>query len=286
MVPGAPARWLARDGDVANAGSSSGLAYLDESWREILEGDPVDVATRLLGKVLVSGALTGPVVAGRIVEVEAYGGGEDPASHAYRGQTARNRTMFGRAGLLYVYLSYGIHHCCNVVCRPETVAGAVLVRALEPVMGLDIMTERRMPHRQELLDPLRGEPTGTRTAMAQPGRREAMPRVERELCSGPGKLCQALDINKRDDGTDLFDPASAIRLAGDFHAPPGPETNTTSGGGHVGIGSGAHSPVVVAGPRVGLSPSLESAGKPWRWWIESSPHVSARRIAGWPIPLR
>jgi DNA-3-methyladenine glycosylase len=139
----------------------------------------------LLNVVLASGD-----TAGRIVEVEAYDGANDRASHAFRGRTARTASMFGPPGLLYVYFTYGMHYCANVVCREEGVAGAVLIRALEPLAGLDVMRERR-------------------------GRDEPDSRI----CAGPAKLCQALGITRADDGTDLLADAR-IRLLDDGVAPP------------------------------------------------------------------
>jgi DNA-3-methyladenine glycosylase len=130
------------------------------------------VARELIGKVLIK-AISGGIVSGRIVETEAYTGTADQASHAYRGPTSRNRVMFGPPGHLYVYLSYGVHYCCNVVTEPDGTAGAVLLRALEPLTGTEVMTARR----------------GNRPL--------------RELCNGPGKLCQALEIGMEDYGVDL-----------------------------------------------------------------------------------
>jgi len=134
-----------------------------------------EVAPELIGSTLLFDG-----VGGRIVEVEAYDQ-EDPASHGYRGRTDRNATMFGPPGHAYVYRSYGIHWCLNFVCEGVGVASAVLVRALEPTYGLDLMRERR-----GLDDP-------------------------RFLCAGPGRLCQALGITRDHDGLPLDEPPFEIR---------------------------------------------------------------------------
>ncbi len=129
--------------------------------------------------------------------VEAYYGERDPASHAFRGRTARNATMFGRAGLLYVYFSYGMHWCANVVCGEEGVAGAVLLRALEPVAGVEEMEKARAVRR-----------------------RAGTPPPERDLCRGPANLTCALGIGKDHDGVDLLSPWSPVRLVDDGVPPP------------------------------------------------------------------
>ncbi len=139
----------------------------------------------MLNKLLVRGARVG-----RIVEVEAYLGAQDPASHAYRGPTARNRVMFGPPGHLYVYFTYGMHFCANAVCSEDGVASAVLLRALEPVLGLAVMRRAR----------------GTR--------------AEELLCSGPARLCQAFGIDRRHDGADLVTGVGGITLGDDSTPPP------------------------------------------------------------------
>jgi DNA-3-methyladenine glycosylase len=132
---------------------------------------PLAVAPELLGLVLARRGADGVVRAGRIVEVEAYLGERDPASHAFRGPTPRTRVMFGPPGHLYVYRSYGMHWCANVVCDADGTAGAVLLRALEPVAGVEAMWADR-PMAQRVPD----------------------------RASGPGKLCGALGIDGGDDG--------------------------------------------------------------------------------------
>jgi DNA-3-methyladenine glycosylase len=169
-----------------------------------------EVAPELVGvTLLVDG------VGGRIVEVEAYDH-EDPASHGYRGRTERNAAMFGPPGHAYVYRSYGIHWCLNLVCEAEGVPSAVLIRAVEPTYGLDTMRRRR-----GLDDP-------------------------RLLCSGPGRLCQALGITREHDGLPLDRPPFELR--------PRAERVET-----------------VAGPRVGIT---RAADLPWRYVEAGSRFVS------------
>jgi len=146
--------------------------------RSVLLADSTTVAPALLGAVLVVGGCIG-----RIVEVEAYGGEDDPASHAYRGRTPRNAPMFERAGTLYVYRSHGIHWCANVVTGEPGDAQAVLIRAIEPLAGIDDMLRRRSPVTDR-----------------------------RRLTDGPGKLCAALGIDGAGNGLDLCDPTSPVRL--------------------------------------------------------------------------
>jgi DNA-3-methyladenine glycosylase len=128
------------------------------------------VAPELLHKVLVRGPCRG-----LIVETEAYCGPLDPASHTYRGRTARNATMFGPPGRLYVYFTYGMHYCMNIVARRPEIPEAVLIRALEPTEGLQYMRPRRIRAKRDT-----------------------------DLCSGPAKLCQALAIDRDFDGEDLL----------------------------------------------------------------------------------
>ncbi len=148
---------------------------------DLLMGDPTEVAPRLLNTLLVHGERVA-----RIVEVEAYRGAADPASHAYRGQTRRNATMFGPPGRLYVYFTYGMHWCANVVCWPEGVAGAVLLRAGAPVAGTEAMWAAR--------------PAARRPA---------------DLLSGPAKLCQGLGLTGDHDGSDLLAGDQGVLLCTD-----------------------------------------------------------------------
>jgi DNA-3-methyladenine glycosylase len=169
-----------------------------------------DVAPDLVGcTLLVDG------VGGTVVEVEAYDH-EDPASHGFRGRTERNRSMFGLPGLAYVYRSYGVHWCLNLVCEDEGVASAVLVRALEPTHGLERMRSRRGAE-----DP-------------------------RLLCSGPGRLCQALGVTGDHDGMPVDQPPFELFPA-------------------------AGSVELITGPRVGIT---AAADLPWRYGLADSRFVS------------
>jgi DNA-3-methyladenine glycosylase len=156
--------------------------------RSFYARDPRELAPLLLNKLLVLD--DGPeTLSARLVEVEAYCGAEDPGSHAYRGMTARNATMFAPAGHLYVYFTYGMHWCANVVAGRRGEGVAVLLRAAAPVTGLDAMRVRRPKARSE-----------------------------RELCAGPARLCQAFGITGERDGTDLT--RGPLRVVDDGVAPP------------------------------------------------------------------
>ncbi len=190
--------------------------------------DPLAAAHRLLGATV-----TGRGVGITVVEVEAYGGvpdgpWPDRAAHSYRGPTGRNTVMFGPPGRLYTYRSYGIHVCANVACGPDGTAAAVLLRSGVIRAGIELARSRR----------------GAAADAA--------------LVRGPGNLCAALGIAMDDNGIDLFDPDSPVRL--DLSDPV----------------------VAMAGPRVGVS---SAADRPWRLWLPGCPQVSAyRRSRRAPAP--
>ncbi len=160
----------------------------------------VTVARQLLGNVLVrrSGR---QLLGGRIIEVEAYLGHEDPASHAFRGRTARNDVMFWEGGHLYVYFTYGKHFCANVVTGREGTGSAVLIRALEPLQGIHSMASNRQRPVSDL----------------------------GALCSGPAKLCQALGITRNENGTDLCGSTVWIEKGEDLPRTTDIETTTRIG---------------------------------------------------------
>jgi DNA-3-methyladenine glycosylase len=210
------------------------------------------------------------LVAVALTEVEAYHGQADPASHAYRGQTPRNAVMFGPPGHAYVYFTYGMHFCVNLVCMPEGSASAVLLRAGRVVEGEDLARARR-------------------TAPGPGGR---------DLARGPARLCQALAITREQNGADVCDPASPLRVRWPEPAETGagpPGTAGQAGAGQVGsieqpgarppepaelAGAGPVGPAELAGasishgPRVGVS----AAGDiPWRFWVTGDPTVSVYR---------
>ena len=144
------------------------MAASTDGLRALLVGPVLEVAPRLLGATLRHGE-----VAVRITEVEAYDGPNDPGSHAFNGMTPRNAVMFGPPGHLYVYFTYGMHYCCNVVCCPEGTPSAVLLRGGEVVDGVELARSRR---------------SGAR---------------DRDLARGPARLCQALAIGRDENGSDL-----------------------------------------------------------------------------------
>lgn len=159
--------------------------------RAFYRRDSLVVAPELLNKILVRWSPDAPLRAGRIVEVEAYHGAQDPGSHAFRGRTARNSTMFGPPGGLYVYFTYGMHWCANAVCGADGVALAVLIRALEPLRGSTVMAARR--------------PAATRP---------------RDLSRGPARLCQAFELARPHDGADLVTADRDVTIASDGMPPP------------------------------------------------------------------
>jgi DNA-3-methyladenine glycosylase len=190
--------------------------------RDFFARDTLVVARQLLGQRLVH-RVDGERLSGRIVETEAYVGEADEASHASCGPTARNAAMYGPPGHAYVYLIYGIHHCLNTVTVREGFPAAVLIRALEPLEGLDRMRA------------LRGG------------------RPDRELTDGPGKLCQALEIDLDLNGADL-----CVRDADLF----------------LEAGERVDDDAIRAGPRIGVRGDETALTAPWRFYVAENPYVS------------
>lgn len=180
--------------------------------RSFFEAQPETVAPRLLGKVLAHRTRKG-WLAGRIVEVEAYLGPHndvaDPAAHSHRGPTPRNRVLFGPAAHAYVYSVYGMYYCMNITCEPEGRAGCILLRALEPLAGMEQMARNRG------LD-LSGDDSvanGTAGRGRAKGDACAMDKTARLLTGGPSRLCQALGLTRdAHNGLDLLDPASPLQV--------------------------------------------------------------------------
>ncbi len=197
--------------------------------REFFARPSVEVAPDLLGCVLEHETADG-LVAVELTEVEAYAGRSDPASHAYRGETRRNAVMFGPPGHAYVYFTYGMHFCVNIVCLGEEgSASAVLLRAGEVIAGEELARARR---------------TRGTTAIAP-----------RDLARGPARLCQALGIDRSQDGADLVSAGAPLRMLSR-------------------TGSPARSGKILTGPRVGVSSAAEI---PWRFWYDGDPTVSVYR---------
>jgi DNA-3-methyladenine glycosylase len=186
------------------------MALSPKIRREFFNRSVHKVAPELIGATLLVGS-----AGGVIVEVEAYHH-TDPAAHSYRGPTERNMVMFGPPGVAYVYRSYGIHWCLNFVCEKEGSASAVLIRAIEPIAGLAVMRRRR------------GVPD------------------QRALCSGPGKLCEALGVSIKHNGLPLDRTPFELRAR-------------------------AAKPDIVIGPRIGITKAVD---EPWRYGLKGSKFLS------------
>jgi DNA-3-methyladenine glycosylase len=199
------------------------MSRLDRSF---FMRDTVEVARDLLGHILVHEAAA-QRISGRIVETEAYQGWEDAASHGYRGKTPRNAVMFGQAGVSYVYFIYGNHWMLNVVAKPPDVdyPAAILLRAVEPREGLEFIAQQRSG------------------------------RAPREWTNGPGRLCKALGIDRRQHGIDVTAPDSTLYFE---------------------VGEPVPASAISIGPRVGMGGNVP---EPWksiaqRFWIAGSDYIS------------
>jgi DNA-3-methyladenine glycosylase len=217
--------------------------------RDFLARPATEVAPELLGCVLEHETAAG-LVAVELTEVEAYAGQADPASHAYRGMTRRNAVMFGPPGHAYVYFTYGMHFCVNVVCLGEGGPSAVLLRAGAVIEGEELARARRSNRRPSRA---RNQETSPQAPARQP--RQA-PLAWRDLARGPARLCQALDIDRSLDGADVCVASSPLRLR---PGSTGPAENPRK---------------IVAGPRVGVA---QAAEVPWRFWFAGEPTVSLYR---------
>ena len=212
--------------------------------RDFFARPSVEVAPDLLGCVLEHETADG-LVAVELTEVEAYAGRSDPASHAYRGKTQRNAVMFGPPGHAYVYFTYGMHFCVNIVCLGQQgSASAVLLRAGAIIAGEDLARARRT--RGPVAEgPISEGPVSRGRARIAP----------RDLARGPARLCQALGIDRALDGADVCVAGTPLRMLS-------------------GAGNPARSAKIAAGPRVGVSSAAEI---PWRFWYDGDPTVSVYR---------
>jgi DNA-3-methyladenine glycosylase len=194
--------------------------------RSFFSRDTRVVARELLGMQLVRILPDGARLSGIIVETEAYRP-DDPASHSFRGRTGRNAAMFMQPGTAYVYRIYGVHNCLNVVTEPDGTGAAVLIRALQPVKGLDVMRANRRAAGREI--------------------------AERDLCRGPGRLCQALQVDLSFTGCDMPRRGSVLFVA---DAKPIPDEH------------------VRTSARVGVVGGSQAQSVEWRWFVAGSPYVS------------
>jgi DNA-3-methyladenine glycosylase len=210
--------------------------------RDFFARHAVEVAPDLLGCMLEHQTADG-LVAVELTEVEAYAGQSDPASHAYKGKTQRNAVMFGPPGHAYVYFTYGMHFCVNLVCLGQGSASAVLLRAGAVIAGEDLARARRT--------------RGTASV------------ASRDLARGPARLCQALGIDRALDGADVCAADSPLRVRAGAGNPA--RSGTALAGGDDLPGTPRK---IVTGPRVGVSRAAEI---PWRFWYQGEPTVSVYR---------
>ena len=235
--------------------------------RDFFARPSVLVAPDVLGCVLEHETAAG-LVAVELTEVEAYAGQADPASHAYRGMTRRNAVMFGPPGHAYVYFTYGMHFCVNVVCSGEGSVSAVLLRAGAVIEGADLARARRSNRRP---GPGRNQET------SPPASPRQAPLAWRDLARGPARLCQALDIDRSLDGADVCVASSPLRLRpARLDANAGGRTAARSETGLTQRDGPVETPRKIAsGPRVGVSMAAEV---PWRFWLVGDPTVSVYRV--------
>jgi DNA-3-methyladenine glycosylase len=227
--------------------------------REFFARPSVPVAPDVLGCVLEHQTEAG-LVAVELTEVEAYAGASDPASHAYRGKTARNAVMFGPPGHAYVYFTYGMHFCVNLVCLGNGSASAVLLRAGRVIEGEELARARRTGGPRGVRGATGGRGDGESPRAGGQSTREKREVSFRDLARGPARLCQALDIDRSLDGVDVCVPDSPLRMRW-------PDASTTAR---------SVDRKILSGPRVGISVAAEV---PWRFWVEGEPTVSAYRPA-------
>ncbi len=211
--------------------------------RDFYLQETLTVARGLLGCVLVHCADDG-LLAGRISETEAYRY-DDPASHAYRGRTRRNATLFGPPGHAYIYFTYGMHYCLNAVTESEGVGAGVLIRALEPLIGMERMALRRGL---------------TEQSVSGGDDRARQVRYARALTAGPGRLCSAFGLDRRLDGVDLT-TGEVLWIAEPI---PNRKARTSEA-------RNIETPEVVASPRIGISRGIDLL---WRFTLRDDPYVS------------
>jgi DNA-3-methyladenine glycosylase len=248
--------------------------------REFFARPSVEVAPDLLGCVLEHETAAG-LVAVELTEVEAYAGQADPASHAYRGKTTRNAVMFGPPGHAYVYFTYGMYFCVNLVCQDPGTASAVLLRAGRIIEGEELARARRTRRRAGRDRDGASQNSASQDGASRDGAiqdsaghhgasHHGAALAARDLARGPARLCLALDIDRTLDGADVCVAESPLRVR---RRQTGADTNARSA-----------EKEICSGPRVGIS---VAADVPWRFWFDGDPTVSAykRAVARRPKPV-